>query len=187
MGIDGILSKWWSLVPFQWSSRCCHTLNSSDEKLITLRLAVLSDMLTVSSWVSWKYWDIVLQAGGSQRMWMGVCGMIDLGASSGQMSVIPDDTAVGAEVIIQTFGVIDVGILTLLAFPICSEHHFLMLSLSLAHKAVIHVGGLTSGRRGVFKLQNGPLAWWHVLNWSSEISTGLVLSWIMPKYPLFML
>ena len=62
---------------------------------------------------------------------MGVCGMRDLGASPGQMSIIPDDTAVGAEVIIQAFGVIDVGMLTLLAFLMCSEYLFLMLALSL--------------------------------------------------------
>ena len=77
--------------------------------------------------------------------------MMDLGAFPGQMSIIPDDTAVGGEVITQTFGVIDVGMLTLLAFLICSEHLFLMLALSLAYKADIHVGGFASGRRGVFK------------------------------------
>ena len=98
---------------------------------------------------------------------MGVCGMMGLGASSGQMSVIPDDTAVGSEVIIQTFGVIDASMLTLLAFLICSEHLFSMLALPLVYKAVIHIGGFASGRRGVFKLQNCWLAYWHVLNWSS--------------------
>ena len=41
--------------------------------------------------------------------------MMDLGASPGQMSIIHDDTAVGGEVIIQTVGVIVVGMLTLLA------------------------------------------------------------------------
>ena len=83
---------------------------------------------------------------------------MDPGASSGQMSVIPDDTAVGGEVNIQTFGAIDVGMPTLLVFLICSDHLFSMLDLSLAYKAVIHVGGFASGRRGVFKLQNCPLA-----------------------------
>ena len=48
---------------------------------------------------------------------MGVCGMMDLGASSGQMSIIPDETVVGGEVITQIFVVIDVGMLTLLSFP----------------------------------------------------------------------
>ena len=68
------------------------------------------------------------------------------------MSVIPDDTAVGVEISIQTCGAINVGMLTLLAFLICGEHLFSMPALSLAYKAVIHVGGFASGRRGVFKL-----------------------------------
>ena len=72
---------------------------------------------------------------------MGVCGMMDLGVSSGQLSIIPDDSVVGGEVIIQTFGVIDVGMLTLLAFLVCSEHLCLMLALSLVYKAVMHIGG----------------------------------------------
>ena len=105
---------------------------------------------------------------------MGVCGMMDLGALPGLKGIIPDDTTVGGEVNIQTFGVIVVGMLTILAFPICSEHLFLMLDLSLVYKAVIHIGGFVRGRRGVFKLQNCPLACWHVLNWSSEISTALI-------------
>ena len=119
-------------------------------------------------------------------MWVGVCGMMDLGASPGQMSIIPDDTAAGGEVITQKFGVIDISMLTLLVFLICSEHLFLMPALSLAYKADIHIGGFVSGSRGVFKLQNYLLAFWHVLNcWSSEISTALVSSCIMPKYLLF--
>ena len=76
--------------------------------------------------------------------------MMDLGASPGQMSIIPDDSAVGGEVIIQTFGVIDVAMLTLLAFLICSEHPFLMLAVFLVYKADIHVDGFLSGRRVVF-------------------------------------
>ena len=97
-------------------------------------------------------------------MWMGVCGVTDLGASPGQMGVIPDGTVAVGEVIIQTFGAIDVGMLTLLAFQICSEHLFWMLALSLAYKTNTQVGGLVSGRRGVFKLQNCLLTFWHVLN-----------------------
>ena len=61
-------------------------------------------------------------------MCMGVFGMTDLGASPGQMSVIPEGTAPVGEVIIQTFGAMDVGILTVLAFLICSEHLFWILS-----------------------------------------------------------
>ena len=76
---------------------------------------------------------------------MGVCVLMNRGASSGQMSIIPIDTAVGAEVSIQTFGAIGVGMLTLLAFLICSEHLFLMPALSFAYNAAIHVGGFTSG------------------------------------------
>ena len=65
----------------------------------------------------------------------------NLGASSGQRSIIPVDTAVDAEVSIQTFGAIGVRMLTLLAFLICSEHLFSMLALSFAYKTAIHVGG----------------------------------------------
>ena len=94
---------------------------------------------------------------------MGICVMMDLGASPGQMSIIPDDTAVGGEVTTQTFGVIDVGMLKLLPNLICSEHLFLMLALSLVYKADVYIGGFVSGRRGVFKLHNCLLAFWHVL------------------------
>ena len=104
---------------------------------------------------------------------MGVCGMMDLGDSPGQKSIIPDDTAVGGEGIIQTFGAIDVGMLTLLAFLICSEHLSLMLAVSLMYNIDIHVDGFVSDRRSVFKLQNCPLALWHALNWSSEIPSCL--------------
>ena len=90
--------------------------------------------------------------------------MMDPGAAPGQMSVIPDGTAVGSEVITQTLGAIDVGMLILLAFLIFNEHLSLMLALSLAYKADIHVGGFVSGRKGVFKLTNCLLAFWHVLN-----------------------
>ena len=130
---------------------------------------------------------MALHAGCNQSPWMGVCGMMDQGASPGQMSVISDSTAAVGEVIVLILGVIDVGMLILLTFLICSEHLFWMLALSLVYKADVQVGGLGSGRRGVFKLQNCSLAFWHVLNWSSEISTFLVSSCIMPKYLLFML
>ena len=40
------------------------------------------------------------------------------------MSVIPAGTAAVDEVIIQTFGATDVGMLMLLAFFICREHLF---------------------------------------------------------------
>ena len=95
---------------------------------------------------------------------MGVCGMTDLGASPGQMSVILEGTAAVGEVIIQTFGAVDVGMLMLLAFLICREHLFWILSLSLAYKADSQVGGLMSGRSSVFIVQNCPLVYWHVMN-----------------------
>ena len=40
---------------------------------------------------------------------MGVCVLMNVGASSGQMGVIPVDTAIGAEFSIQTFEAIGVG------------------------------------------------------------------------------
>ena len=76
---------------------------------------------------------------------MGVCVLIKLGASTGQMSVISVDTAVDAEVSIHTFGVIDVGMLTLLACLISSEHLFSMQALFFVYNSAIHVGGFASG------------------------------------------
>ena len=83
---------------------------------------------------------------------MGVCGMTDMGASPGQMSVIPDGTAAVGEAIIQTLGAIDVSMLILLTFLICSEHLFWMLTLTLAYKADTQVGGLVNGRSSMFRL-----------------------------------
>ena len=77
-------------------------------------------------------------------MWIGVCGLMNLGAFSGQMSIIPVDTTVGAEVSIHTFGAIGLGMLTLLVFLICSEHLFSMPALFFAYNAAIHVGGFAS-------------------------------------------
>ena len=96
----------------------------------------------------------MLHAGGSQRIWMGICVLMNLGVSSGQMSIIPVDTAVGAEVSIHTFGAIDVGMLTLLAFLICNEHLFSITVLFFAYIAVRHDGGFASGWRGtlIFKI-----------------------------------
>ena len=84
---------------------------------------------------------------------MGVCGVTVLGASPGQMNVILGGTAVVGEVIIQTFGAMDVGMLMLLALLICREHLFWIPSLSLAYRADTQVGGLASGRGGVFNMQ----------------------------------
>ena len=46
---------------------------------------------------------MALHAGCSQSICKGVCGVIVLSASPGQMSVIPEGTAVVGEVIIHTF------------------------------------------------------------------------------------
>ena len=62
---------------------------------------------------------------------MGVCGLRTLDASLGHMSVIPAGAAAGKEVIIHTFGDVDVGMLMLLAFLTCREHLFWILFLSL--------------------------------------------------------
>ena len=53
---------------------------------------------------------------------MGVCGVIVLSASPGQMSVIPAGTAAGKEGMIHTFRAMDVGMLMLLAFLTCRDH-----------------------------------------------------------------
>ena len=89
---------------------------------------------------------------------MGVCSVIVLGASLGQMRVILAGTAVGEEVIIHTFGAMNVSMLMLLAFLICREHIFWILSLFLAHRTDKQVGGLVSGRSGVYNRQNCLLA-----------------------------
>ena len=88
-----------------------------------LRFAVSREMLTVSAQVSyhggrWKCGEVVLHAGGSHRMWIGFCSMVDLVATSGQMRVIPAVTAEGAEVSIHAFGAINMGMLILLVFLI---------------------------------------------------------------------
>ena len=48
--------------------------------------------------------------------------------------------------------------LMLLAFLISREHLFWMLSLSLVYRADTQVGGLLSGRSGVFSMENCLLA-----------------------------
>ena len=70
---------------------------------------------------------------------------MNLGAASRQMSVIPVNTAVGAEVSIHPFGAIGVGLLTLLAFLICIEYLFSIPALFFVYIVVIHDGGFASG------------------------------------------
>ena len=76
----------------------------------------------------WKCWEVALHAGGSHRMWIGLCVLMNLGASSGQIRVIPISTAEGPEVGIHIFRTIDIGMLILLAFLILSEHLVSMLA-----------------------------------------------------------
>ena len=124
---------------------------------------------------------MVLHVGCNQNICRGVCGITDQGASPGQMNMIPEGTAVVDEVIIQTFGAMDVGMLPLLAFLIHREHLLWILSLSLAYRADTHVGRLASGRSGVFSMQVCLLAFWHVLNCSSDISTALIYQVLCPN------
>ena len=51
-------------------------------------------------------------------MWIGVCGLMNLGASSGQIIIIPVNTTVGAQVSIHTLGAISVVMVVLLEFVI---------------------------------------------------------------------
>ena len=74
------------------------------------------------------------------------------------MSVIPAGTAADEEVIIHSFGAMDVGMLMLLAFLICREHLLWILSLSLAYRDDAHVGGLASGEVAcsIYKIVHWP-------------------------------
>ena len=99
--------------------------------LTTLRLAVFNEMFILASCNLYLRCDVTLYAGFNLSILMGVCGVIVLGASSGQMSVILAGAAAGEEVIIHTFGVMDVGMLMLLAFLTCREHLFWILFTSL--------------------------------------------------------
>ena len=87
----------------------------------------------------------MLHTGGRQRMWMGVCVVMNLGASSEQIIIIPGNTAVGADVGIHTLGAVGVGMAALLVFLIYSEHLFSIPALFFVHIAVIHDAGLASG------------------------------------------
>ena len=73
-------------------------------------------------------------------MWMGACVLMTLG----QMSIIPVDTAVGAEVSIHIFGATGERMLTILPFLICSEHLFSIPALSFVYIVTIHDGGFAS-------------------------------------------
>ena len=64
-------------------------------------------------------------------MWMGVCVVMNLVASSGQINVIPVDTTAGPEVITHTLGANGVGMVALFISLICREHCFSIPTLSL--------------------------------------------------------
>ena len=76
---------------------------------------------------------------------MGVCVLMNLGTSSGQIIIIPVDNSVGAEVNIHTLGAIGEGMVALLVFLICSENLFSIPAFFFAYVAVIQDGGLASG------------------------------------------
>ena len=77
-------------------------------------------------------------------MWIGICVLMKLGASSGQIIVIPVDTTVGAEVSIHIFGAIGVAMVALLVLLICCKHLLSIPALFFAYIAVIQDGGLAS-------------------------------------------
>ena len=78
-------------------------------------------------------------------MWMGVCVLMNHGACSGQIIIIPVNTTVGAEASIHTLGAIGMGMMALLVFTICSEHLLSIPALFFACIAAIHDGGMASG------------------------------------------
>ena len=53
------------------------------------------------------------------------------------------------------------------------------------YRAATHEGGFVSGCRGVKRGQNCPFASLHNLNCSSGMSITLVLSYVTPKYLVF--
>ena len=75
---------------------------------------------------------------------MGVCVLMNLGASSGQIIVIPVNTTVSAEVSIQALGAIGVRMVALLVLPISSEHLVSIPALFFAYIAAMHDGGLAN-------------------------------------------
>ena len=66
---------------------------------------------------------------------MGVCVLMTLGASSGQIIIISVDTTVGAEVSIHILGAIGARMVALFFFLICEEHIFSIPALFFAHIA----------------------------------------------------
>ena len=90
----------------------------------SVQLDVYTDITCFISWRQVKCSDVALHEGFNLSIWIGICGEITLGASPGQMRVILAGAAAGEEVIIHTFGAMDVGMLMLLGFLTCREHLF---------------------------------------------------------------
>ena len=61
-----------------------------------------------------------------------VCVLMNLGAPSGQIIIIPVDTIVGAEVSIHMLGATSVGMVALFVFLIYREHLFSIPALFFA-------------------------------------------------------
>ena len=83
---------------------------------------------------------------------------------SGHIRVMVVTGAIVGVVSIQTSGVISVGRVVVNILHNCKEHLDVMLGVLLAYRAVMHVGGLARGWKGVKMWQNCPLACWHVSN-----------------------
>ena len=77
---------------------------------------------------------------------------------SGYIRVMLLTGAVGGVVSIQTSGVIWIGRAVVVVLCSCNEHLDVMLALLLAYRALMHVGGLARGWKGVEMWQNCPLA-----------------------------
>ena len=64
-------------------------------------------------------------------MWIGVCVLMNLGASYGQIKVIPVNADLGAEVSIHRLGTTGIGMVPLFVFLICRDHLFSISALFL--------------------------------------------------------
>ena len=75
---------------------------------------------------------------------MGVCVLMNLGASSGQIIIIPVNADVSPEVSIHILRAIGVGMVALLVFLICGEDLLTIPALFFAYIAAIRDDGLAS-------------------------------------------
>ena len=125
---------------------------------------------------------MALQAVGSFSMcigcWMAIISM----GFSWYIRVIVLTWTVTGVVSIQTSGVIWVGRTVVVILHNYKEHLDAMPALLLVYMAVMHVGGLASGWKGVEIWQNCPLACWHIWNCVVESSTPIVASLVTLKY-----